>query len=138
MKSVLNGISTIIFDLGGVVLNLDPDRTARAFSKLSNIELENIYQLFQNNDWAPAFERGKISAETFRDQIRKELHNELTDLEIAGKYYCSLCFEAFPDDPASSAHFDKLVALLLNELKNPILETSHSLGYPGWLAELLQ
>lgn len=82
MKSVLNGIATIIFDLGGVVLNLDPDRTAIAFSKLSGIEVQEIYKIFLSNQWALDFECGRIAPEEFRNQVRSALIPGLTDNEI--------------------------------------------------------
>lgn len=55
-------ITTIIFDLGGVILNLDQDKTLRAFSRLG-VELEDIHS---NNTIFADFETGKISADDFR------------------------------------------------------------------------
>lgn len=82
MKSVLNGISTIIFDLGGVVLDLDPEKTAKEFSKLSGISLPEIYKIFLGSVWVPAFERGEISSTEFREQVRKGLQITSKDSEI--------------------------------------------------------
>jgi putative hydrolase of the HAD superfamily len=82
LKSVLNGISTIIFDLGGVVLNLDPDLTAKAFARLSGKELNEIYDIFLASKWVPAFERGEISPEDFRKQVKLALDIDVADTEI--------------------------------------------------------
>lgn len=82
MKSVLKGISTIIFDLGGVVLNLDPDRTAKQFSKLSGIAIPRIYNIFLNSDWVLKFECGKISPAEFRNEVRRALNTEIPEADI--------------------------------------------------------
>jgi putative hydrolase of the HAD superfamily len=82
LKSVLNGITTIIFDLGGVVLDLDPNLTAEAFSKLSGKTITEIYEIFISSEWVPAFEKGKISAADFRKQVRQDLSINNPDQEI--------------------------------------------------------
>lgn len=82
MESVLKGITTIIFDLGGVVLNLDPDRSARAFAKLSNKPVREIYKLFQTGTLLPTFEKGVITAEQFRHRIQNRLAPTAADGEI--------------------------------------------------------
>ncbi|MCU0422640.1 MAG: HAD family phosphatase [Bacteroidia bacterium] len=71
-------ISTIIFDLGGVILNLDQDKTIRAFSRLG-IDLEAV-QL--QTDVLHLFEKGKINADTFRQQIKNILKGEITNQQI--------------------------------------------------------
>ena len=60
MKLVLEGISTIIFDLGGVVLNLNPENTVIEYSKLSGIPIPEIYEIFLKSEWAPAMNVGKF------------------------------------------------------------------------------
>lgn len=82
MKSVLNGITTIIFDLGGVVLNLDPHRSAKSFAKLSGKDVSEIYNIFVNNQWVLDFECGKISADQFRNQVRLALNVDLSETTI--------------------------------------------------------
>ena len=57
---------------------------------------------------------------------------EMTDLERDGKRYCSIAFEAFPDDAATAAGFDAVIAASLEEL--PVtLGIEASLSYPEWL-----
>ena len=82
LKSILNNISTIIFDLGGVVLNLDVQLSLNAFSEISGISSRSIYNKFVEEDWAQAFEKGEIDANTFRDSVRKSLNDKLTDDQI--------------------------------------------------------
>ncbi len=71
-------ITTIIFDLGGVVLNLDQDRTLRAFTRLG-IELEDINA---NHTIFADFETGKINADDFRQFLLTELKGQATVEQI--------------------------------------------------------
>ena len=82
LKSILNNISTIIFDLGGVVLNLDIQQSLRAFSEISDLTKKEVYNKFVDNDWAFAFERGEITPSVFRDSVRASFNNNLTDVQI--------------------------------------------------------
>jgi epoxide hydrolase-like predicted phosphatase len=82
LKSILNNISTIIFDLGGVVLNLDIQRSISAFSKISGLTKKEVYKKFVDDDWARAFEKGEITPNAFRDLVRNSLNNKLSDAQI--------------------------------------------------------
>jgi hypothetical protein len=57
---------------------------------------------------------------------------EMTDLERDGKQYCSIAFEAFPDDAATAAGFDAVIAASLEELSDT-LGIGASMSYPEWL-----
>ena len=82
MKLNLNTIKTIIFDLGGVVLNLDIPKSAEAFGRLGNVSTEQVFELFRSNPVFMAFERGEISADVFRDEIRRLLRSDLSNEAI--------------------------------------------------------
>lgn len=62
---------------------------------------------------------------------------ELTDLEVAGKAYCSLAFEAFPSDSAIDAAFPQLVECFLDGLTEIDLTAAHSQSYPAWLSGII-
>ncbi|MDX9881509.1 MAG: HAD family phosphatase [Prolixibacteraceae bacterium] len=78
----LNGIRNIIFDLGGVLLNLAPHRTMEEFRKLGHIGLveENPwnfkYEIFYK------FERGFISVDEFHSGVKEILGNGVTNEQI--------------------------------------------------------
>ena len=82
LKSLLNNISTIIFDLGGVVLNLDPQLSIKAFAEQSTLSEDDVLSRFMKSDWSHAFERGEITAAEFRNEIRNNLEINLADDEI--------------------------------------------------------
>jgi glucose-1-phosphatase len=74
----MHKISTIIFDLGGVLLDLDQGKTLRAFAR-RGLDLEDV------NEASPIFadfETGKISAVDFRHGIRTLFKGNITDTEI--------------------------------------------------------
>ena len=57
---------------------------------------------------------------------------EMADIELDGKRYCSIAFEAFPDDSATAAGFDAVVGACLSELARA-LPIDASMSYPDWL-----
>ena len=57
---------------------------------------------------------------------------EMTELELNGVRYCSVAFEAFPDDAAVAAVFDAVTARFLRELPDT-LGVDASGSYPDWL-----
>jgi putative hydrolase of the HAD superfamily len=82
LKSVLANLSTIIFDLGGVILNLDTKLSVKAFAELSGLEDKEIYAKFLEEVWSYAFEKGEIDAPTFRNELRRSLQVDLLDEQI--------------------------------------------------------
>ena len=68
MKVNLERFDTIIFDLGGVILDIDPERTRKAFLKL--VSKEHVDAVFANKILVE-FEKGKITHAEFRNGIEK-------------------------------------------------------------------
>lgn len=72
----------IIFDLGGVILNVDYDRTRKAFESLGVEDFDDMYsqadadQLFQN------LEKGKITPQQFFKELNRCTGLQLTDEQI--------------------------------------------------------
>jgi len=79
---MLNGIRNIIFDLGGVLLNIDPKKTIEAFGKLGMEQLVGDKGLSYDHDIFYQMEQGKITPEEFRDGVRQLLPKEVSDDEI--------------------------------------------------------
>ena len=61
---------------------------------------------------------------------------EITDLEVEGRKYCTLGFEAFPDDAITREVFDDSVSAFLDSLGDPVLRIGQSMSYPAWLQSL--
>ena len=81
MKHFSN-ISTLIFDFGGVLIDLDMNQSILNFKKLGVENVENYLSNFGQSGFFMQLEKGKISAEEFRSEIRKMTTNTITDKEI--------------------------------------------------------
>lgn len=79
---MLNGIRNIIFDLGGVLLNIDPKKTIDAFGKLGMEQLVGDKGLSYDHEIFYEMEQGKITPEEFRNGVRQLLPKEVSDDEI--------------------------------------------------------
>ncbi len=72
-KSDLKQIKNIIFDLGGVILNIDYTLTAKSFIELGLVNFDLIYSKAKQNKTFDDFETGKLSVKQFRNELRKYL-----------------------------------------------------------------
>lgn len=66
---MLKGIRNIIFDLGGVLLNIDPMKTIDAFGKLGMEQLVGDKGLTYDHDIFYMMEQGKVTPNEFREGV---------------------------------------------------------------------
>lgn len=78
----LEGIDNIIFDLGGVILNIDYHRSAEAFKKLGAENFDELYSQAKQSDLFDRLETGMISPSEFRDEVRELFSANWSDQEI--------------------------------------------------------
>lgn len=87
MMVKLTDFDTIIFDFGGVILDIDPDLTRRRFAELLGVEkamkleAERLPQLY---------ETGSISRKEFIDRINQIAGTQLADSEIISAWNAML------------------------------------------------
>ncbi|MFT6717816.1 MAG: FMN phosphatase YigB (HAD superfamily) [Sphingobacteriales bacterium] len=62
-------MKNIIFDLGGVILNIDYFKTSDAFKALGGVQFDAIYSQAQQNHLFDDFETGTISEKVFFDEL---------------------------------------------------------------------
>jgi glucose-1-phosphatase len=72
----------IIFDLGGVILNIDYQRTIEAFHALGISDFATTYTQLHQSELFDAFERGEVSEDVFRASLRKKLPQHTSDMDI--------------------------------------------------------
>lgn len=72
----------IIFDLGGVVLNLDYNKTIDAFKVLGKKNFEQLYTQSQQDKIFDKFETGEITSAEFRNYMRAFIQEEIGDEKI--------------------------------------------------------
>jgi len=75
-------LTTIIFDLGGVLLNIDYHLTAKAFENMGVRDFNTLYSQAKQGPLFDLLETGEISNQSFRSQIRKITNIDLRDTEI--------------------------------------------------------
>ena len=68
----MKGIQNVIFDLGGVIINLDVNRTIREFNKISQIPFESIYTQAKQDEIFNLLDTGKISTSDFLNEIKRQ------------------------------------------------------------------
>jgi putative hydrolase of the HAD superfamily len=69
MKSIKN----IIFDLGGVIINLDQQRTIYEFNALCDLPFESFYNSSTQSGLFDDLDKGTISTEAFFEILKKEI-----------------------------------------------------------------
>ena len=77
-----NGIRNIIFDLGGVLLNIDPKKTIEAFEKLGMAQLVGEKGLTYDHEIFYRMEQGKITSDEFRKGVLELLPQHVSFQEI--------------------------------------------------------
>ena len=77
-----SAIETILFDLGGVLIDVDYHAAAHAFAKLGFADFDVLYGKAKQDHLFDGFETGALSPEQFHDRIR-ELHGRpMSDAQI--------------------------------------------------------
>jgi len=75
-------IKNIIFDLGGVILNIDFQRAADSFQKLGLQDFNGLYSQAEQVELFSRLEKGLISPEKFRNDLRKLIKLPISDKDI--------------------------------------------------------
>ncbi len=76
-------IKNLIFDLGGVIINLDTAKTFEAFSSLSGKPVQELKKAAAETTFFNEYEKGFLSDEQFREELKaflgKDIHNHEID-----------------------------------------------------------
>lgn len=75
-------IKNIIFDYGGVILNIDPSLTFKALKESGIEDVETLHMKIIENDLYNKIETGAISPQEFREGIRSLIGSFVTDQQI--------------------------------------------------------
>lgn len=78
----LNYLESIIFDLGGVIIDIDYNKPIEEFKKLGVTNFEDFFSQNKQNNLIDKLEKGEINANDFRNEIRKISSKNLKDEEI--------------------------------------------------------
>lgn len=78
----MQGIKHIIFDLGGVILNIDYQRTYRAFGELGIKDFTGLYNQYQATRLFDDLETGRVTPEAFLEAMHQHVPDHVTDQQI--------------------------------------------------------
>ncbi len=83
-------IKNLIFDLGGVILDLHFDRTYEAFARAGHRSVEEIRAMMDKSPFFNEYEKGLLTDHEFREAIRRMLQTKLSDEEIDASWIALL------------------------------------------------
>lgn len=75
-------IDSVIFDLGGVLIDLDYGKTITAMGQLAGFDVSQVYTQQRQSTLFTQFETGEIGAAEFRTGLRSHLNFTATDAAI--------------------------------------------------------
>lgn len=78
----ISKIDAVVFDLGGVIIDLYEDRTYQAFADLSGMSLEEMKSLAAKEEFFQLYEKGEIDDPTFRAHLREIMEFKGDEFEI--------------------------------------------------------
>jgi putative hydrolase of the HAD superfamily len=96
MEQILQKVKNIVFDLGGVLLDIDPERTVKAFQTLGLTNVIKPGGWGYQQEVFLQMEEGKLTDNEFRDGVRKLLPTPVSDAEI-DRAWCAMLID-FPAD----------------------------------------
>jgi putative hydrolase of the HAD superfamily len=77
-----SSVKNIIFDLGGVIINIDFQYTFEAFAKLGDSDILSTLKKFKDLKVFERYEAGEFTDPQFRNFLRNEFSQKATDQEI--------------------------------------------------------
>ncbi|MDD2284483.1 MAG: HAD family phosphatase [Paludibacter sp.] len=130
---VPDNISTLIFDFGGVIYNIDIQLGISNLKKIGFADADKYIGHFGHNDFFIQWENGGINVEKFRNEIRKRCVKEVTDQEIDDAW-CSIMLNIPEERIKLLQQLRKKYRLLLLSNTNPLhisVSTKEELGKRG-------
>ena len=91
-------VRNIVFDLGNVVIHIDPDLTIRRFKELGVVNFDEMYSIMRQTDVFDRLDTGKITFPEFRQTIRDFAQANLSDAQIDDAW-CAMLLD-FPEENA--------------------------------------
>ncbi|MDP4206319.1 MAG: HAD family phosphatase, partial [Bacteroidota bacterium] len=90
--TTLSNIKNIIFDLGGVILNIDPKKTLDELYKIGVPKVDNLKALLGPGSPPTLYEIGAISSDEFRRWIKEQAGRNISD-ELVDKAWTAMLLD---------------------------------------------
>lgn len=75
-------IKNIIFDLGGVIIDINYNKTITAFRELGALNFEDLFSQSKQDSLFDNYDTGTISSSEFRKQLKLKLNLKISDYEF--------------------------------------------------------
>ncbi len=122
----LQGIENVIFDLGGVVIDLDRDRAVRALETLGLKEADEMLGLYRQKEPFLGLETGQVTAGEFFDLLREKCPGA-TDAMLATAFN-----EFLVDIPV--ARLEMLRRMRMAGYRIFVLSNTNPVMFNSWIA----
>jgi FMN phosphatase YigB (HAD superfamily) len=87
-----NSIRNIIFDWGGVITNIDYQKTVDAFAHLGINNFKEYFSQLHQNELFIRYETGAISSEMLRQTLKNDMSADITDTQI-DEAWCAMLLD---------------------------------------------
>lgn len=122
--------NTIIFDLGGVIIDLDKDRCIDAFKGIGYADVDTMLGNYKQEGEFLALEEGRMSAGEWRDFIRERIGGDVTDSQIDDAFNAFLV-----EIPACKL---KMLRSLRGKYRIAMLSNTNPVMFEGRIRELFR
>jgi putative hydrolase of the HAD superfamily len=75
-------VNAVIFDLGGVIVDLAVDKTIQAFSALSGLSTDEVHKAYSQHAGFISYEKGRMTDAEFRKVLRELFAVEVSDAQL--------------------------------------------------------
>jgi len=139
---VPKNITSVIFDLGGVLFDIDYALTQQAFIALGAADFDKAYSQQKQHGIFDDFEKGKASPAQFRAEVKKWLPTHITEKQVDEAWNALLI--GFPKEKVELVkmlrnRYNLFLLSNTNEIHLPavleMMDKSHSPGIMGTLFE---
>lgn len=79
---LVSSVKNLVFDLGGVILDLSVDHTLEYFSRLSKMPKERVQEIYISTPGFLQYEKGEIDDRAFRNFVRETFSTTAEDAVI--------------------------------------------------------
>ncbi len=145
-------IRNIIFDYGGVIVDLHPQRTEAAFRQLGIADFSMHFNMLKQTSLFDKLETGKLTAAEFRNQLNLTLRTNFSNQQIDDAWNAMLggiskekldllqevksSYRTFLLSNTNSIHLQKLTGYLLQTYGRPDLDAYFEKVYYSFLVGL--
>ncbi len=89
-SSSLSNVRSILFDLGGVILNIDYGATEKAFQTLGVPQFKEQFSQLQQNAFFDDWETGRLTAEEWLAEMKKACGHTVSEQQITDAWNAML------------------------------------------------